>query len=213
MSRAYKPLKNEPQGNEVRRVVKRRGICKMCCQIIWGIMMMLAVAASLVLYIIYGGVWWGRLNHGCDIIGDGRVMQIWQVTLSMWVLGLIVPLLAPFLCSCFLVAWTTPSGCERFRNEVEAFYRSPAGEDPQFQQWYMKWTEAGGRFSSQKLCEEGNMAMICAVIFGAIVLIVIIVRQTCRARKEHREGEKGKRAVPIDEKGMRAAPKDEEVQP
>lgn len=210
MSNPYKPL-NEPQGTDTERV-KRRGICKMICQIFLGIIMILAVVMSLILYIVYGGIWWGRLNHGCDIIGEGRVMQIWQITLSMWVLGLIVPLLAPFLCSCFLVAWTTPSGCQRFRNEVEAFYKSPAGEDPQFQDWYMKWTEAGGRFSSQKLCEEGNVAMIWAVILGGIVLMYIIVRQTWRARKEHRQGQKDKEPRQ-GEKGKREAPKEVEMEP
>ena len=210
MSNPYKPL-NEPQGTDTERV-KRRGICKMICQIFLGIIMILAVVMSLILYIVYGGIWWGRLNHGCDIIGEGRVMQIWQITLSMWVLGLIVPLLAPFLCSCFLVAWTTPSGCQRFRNEVEAFYESPAGEDPQFQEWYMKWTEAGGRFSSQKLCEEGTVAMIWAVILGGIVLMYIIVRQTWRARKEHRQGQKDKEPRQ-GEKGKREAPKEVEMEP
>ena len=94
------------------------------------------------------------------------------------------------------------------RDVIENF----VDKDPQFQEWYMKWTEAGGRFSSQKLCEEGTVAMIWAVILGGIVLMYIIVRQTWRARKEHRQGQKDKEPRQ-GEKGKREAPKEVEMEP
>ena len=109
---------------------------------------------------IYGGIWWGRLRDGPEH-ASGRPRQFWQTTLAMWVCSLVLPVPAPWICSCILTAWTTKSGCEQFDKELNAVPVS----DPHYQliqDWYLQCTIKGG--------EKGCIDYICSGISHKLML-------------------------------------------
>ena len=174
---------NAEHSTRTHRCCTKRG-CTTCLALTGRLFIVLISFGVLVTYIVYGLVWWLRLSPGCELVGKGRVIQFWKVTLSMWILGIVTPLLAPFICGLFLCSWTTENGCERFRQEIFDFLNSDGGKSDKFQNWFAKWTKAGGDFTSQQICEQGHFVMGFCSIFAVIVIVVFI---SVRSREVHQE--------------------------
>ena len=120
--------------------------------------------------IIYGGIWWGRLNE-ISIYVPGRPKQMWRAAYAMWIIGFPVPVAGPWLVACFLASWTTSSGCKVMEGEILKAMEPDQPRAGSVKEWLgvceAEWGSYDGCFD--KLCrDEPHFVMVTAVILGVI---------------------------------------------
>ena len=69
--------------------------------------------ASSLGFLIYNGIFWGSINGLYNEIPlkYGHLNQLWKLSLSSWILGIILPFGGPVIPSILIAVWTTPSEC------------------------------------------------------------------------------------------------------
>ncbi|KAK8857979.1 hypothetical protein M9Y10_013079 [Tritrichomonas musculus] len=80
--------------------------------LLYAIMTLSAITAAFG-FIIYNGIFWGRIQGTFNFIPTtyGHLKNIWMLSLSTWNLGIIVPLIGPAIPAIINVVWTKPSAC------------------------------------------------------------------------------------------------------
>ena len=140
--------------------------------IIIAILAILLVLCLIVAYwgqMIYGGIWWGRLDSGAKHAG-GRARQFWQTTLAMWVCSLVLPFFAPWVCACILASWTTTKGYEKFQNSIGSAILQ--GDQRVFA-WFMDCTKGRTDIEGcmKRVCTDPRKYMLAWSIMGGIGMI------------------------------------------
>ena len=148
--------------------------------IIVSILAILLVLCLIVAYwgqMIYGGIWWGRLDGGAKHAG-GRARQFWQTTLAMWVCSLVLPFFAPWVCACILASWTTDSGCQKFWASI-----NQAMADSRVAAWVSDCTKTLEDIDgcNKRVCADPRKYMLAWSIMGGIGLIGAVFIKYIRA--------------------------------
>lgn len=132
-------------------------------------------------YLIYGGVQWGRWKDGFDLV-SGTPQKMTQAALAMWVCSLVFPVLAPYICACCILGWTSGSKCDEYSELfAQAYNDSQLLEDPnkhaQFQIWYklntQSYGQSGERVLQDIICKETFKVLLAFVIMSSLLVIFV----------------------------------------
>ena len=138
-------------------------------------------------YLIYGGVQWGRWKEGMGLVA-GRPYNMTQAMLAMWICSLVLPLLAPFICGCVVLAWTSGSRCDQIhalllRAAVDASLLRNARDQPKLQRWLLQhsYMPAGGeeRLIDDTVCKEVFKVLLAFTIMSCLLYVFIPLLVCC----------------------------------
>ncbi|OHT16930.1 hypothetical protein TRFO_12813 [Tritrichomonas foetus] len=139
-------------------------------------------------FLIYNGIYWGRIHGLFNLIPTkfGHLNHLWKLSLSSWVLGLIVPLLGPTIPAILIMIWTTPSQCisneQQFIQAVKTqssfgetwmnYMKSHTDPIPEWEnsKWFKDWFYAR--------CDKPfiyNAAFLACFVYPFIGLIIVRV--------------------------------------
>lgn len=141
-------------------------------------------------YLVYGGVQWGRWRQGFNLV-SGTPQKMTQAALAMWVCSLVFPVLAPFICACCILGWTSGSKCDEYSDLLsQAYNDSQLLEDPnkhrQFQIWYTlnthSYGQSGERVLDDIICKE-TFKVLLAFVIMSLLLVLFVPFLICSCRR------------------------------